>query len=52
MVDEFGPVCTNPACADEMARLNARIDQLDNDNADLNGRVRDLGDQLVAEPVG
>lgn len=49
--DEFGPVCTNPACADEIARLNELVTRMDNDNAELNGRYQDLGAYITEEPA-
>lgn len=47
-MDDFGPVCDNPACADEIRVLTEQITALENDNADLNGRVQDLGDYVNA----
>lgn len=45
-MDQF-PVCDDPACAEKIRTLTEQVTALDNENADLNGRVQDLGNQLI-----
>lgn len=45
--DEFGPVCDNPACADQITKLNEQITELQNVNAELNGRLQYAEEQAA-----
>lgn len=48
MTDDFGPVCDNPACVEQIKRLNEQITRMDTELANARGEAADLRQEHTA----